>query len=232
MKKLLIHLNSEKKAETHRMISIFLWPWIKYYFHSGGCVWMMPGPSGKLETAIITELKALERYYGVRSNIKLFTADTSLDSASTGIAYTEDNVWTHYVGEIFLTILSNQRSEQPTAVWFDLCGPLTEEYRLRFAQCVNQSFSHGSLIFITAQARGIRYQPSINPLVYKKEYSDKELAASIDSYVKQTVAVAGQKKLINCGAEWPYVYRRENRNYMYVVLGYCVIDNKVYGTND
>jgi hypothetical protein len=224
MEKLLIHLNSEKKTETHRMISSLLWPWIKYYFHSGGCIWMMPGPSGKLETAIITELKSLERYYAVKSNIKLYTADTSLKAEFTGIGYAEDNAWAHYVGEIFSTILLNQTSKQPTAAWFDLCGPITEEYRAKFACCVKQSFAHGSIIFITAQARGIRYQPSINPLVYRKEYTDKELAMSIDSYIKQTVATTGTKQLVNCGAEWPHVYRRENRNYMYVVLGYFVIE--------
>ncbi len=203
------------------MIEALLWPWINFYFNSGGCVWTMPGPHGKLETAIITQLKFLERSQNKQSKIKLFTVDNKLTANETGIAYAQDNIWKHVVGDAFQVLPAVIQAEHPMFAWFDLCGPLSEKNIMELTKAITHIFSPGSLLFITAQTRGIRTPQIVNSFIYNALNSAEDVAFALNSYIMQTIASKGRsKRLFVCGKNWPYMYSRKNKNY--AVFGYGI----------
>lgn len=183
------------------MINKILFPWIK---SKQGRVITMPANSGKHENQILSAIQESG------SKSELFTCDRSFKKHETNIS--EHPCWKeHHVGDIFKWLLSNDMNPEATAIWFDMCGPLTLVNLEGMVDCCVKLFKGQSLLFVTLCVHGAR--GLINDSITKKIYSHvscPQMRADITQEILD-VHISPYKKIK--ALREPYVYKRNSATF-------------------
>lgn len=179
------------------MINRILFPWIR---KRQGRVITMPANSGKQENLILDAIQESG------SKSKLFTCDREFKKNETNISEQYSGWEEHHVGDIFEWLLSNDMLPAPTAVWFDMCGPLTLANLDGIVGSTIKLCASSSLLFVTLCVHGAR--GLINDSITKKIYSHTlcpQMRAELTEEILK-VHISPYKKIK--ALREPYVYRR------------------------
>jgi hypothetical protein len=215
-------LSSVEKHKTHELINSKFWPWIELNFDKPGRIITMPSRSGRQENLILEYIQQLEKKYGRKSNLELYTYDDIYEAEETGINLPHPHrLWRHErCPDIFKRVMRRWYREGVVAAWFDLTGGLLNRRLLDIQACIAKIFDHGSLMFITLavdNARGLT-KDHYARLVYDQCEELQGRVDATDSMLTRTIEQLGNKYIVPCNA--PYVYKHGRATFG--VFGYII----------
>lgn len=152
-------VHSSEKMETYGKINPILFEWISDKFNKSipSRVITMPAESGVQENQILEHIKTLEKQFAKGSSVKLFTYDNRVAWFQTNINTVDyQKYWWHSKCEDIFTSMLHGLEKAPTAVWFDLCGGLSDSVCVGLHAVSKKLLTDDSLIFITLQIRNCR----------------------------------------------------------------------------
>jgi hypothetical protein len=183
------------------MVNKLLFPWISD--NSYGRIISMPANSGRHESEILSRI-------GDNVGMKLFTCDRDFESYETGIK--PHSAWgEHHVGDIFRWLMTNSMSQAPTAIWFDLCGGLTESNMTGIKGAVMKLCGPRSLLFVTLCVHGVRGldKQSLTGELYKCTVNPTTRADITEQIMLVHIRPFKQIKALR----EPYIYKRNSATF-------------------